>query len=127
MDPKTATCLVPLLTRSQLLILLCSAPSSQGKGRAPVYFNQRTEGWLVSLVNDRASRSLDVYEFGVYTGDRMADFARRMRGFGHLWGFDSFTGFPDEPSGVWQVRGEQPLQRFSLPSSCIPPAVVPNG
>ena len=54
---------------------------------------------LVREVNARASRSLDVYEFGVYTGVTMRDMARRVHGFGHLYGFDSFMGLPNETRG----------------------------
>lgn len=55
---------------------------------------------LFELLNSVGTRERDVYEFGVYTASRMAQFARRLNGFGHLWGFDSFVGFPDEAAGV---------------------------
>ena len=48
----------------------------------------------------RPRRELDVYQFGVYTGGSMASIARRIRSFGHLWGFDSFSGLPSETAGV---------------------------
>lgn len=60
----------------------------------------RTSGRLVKEANAAASRNLDVYEFGVYTGGTMRGIARRLRGFGHLWGFDSFQGLPVEAKGV---------------------------
>ena len=52
-----------------------------------------------NAVRARASRSLDVYQFGVYTGGSMAGIARNIPGFGTLWGFDSFTGLPAETPG----------------------------
>ena len=70
-------------------------------GGAPVYFSSNVGSWLIELLNKRAAPSLDIYEFGVYTGTRMREFARKVRGFGRMWGFDSFTGFPDETQGVW--------------------------
>ena len=39
------------------------------------------------------------YQFGVYTGGTMRSIARRVSGFGRLWGFDSFTGLPAETKG----------------------------
>ena len=49
---------------------------------------------LARRLRAAARRELDVYQFGVYTGGSMASIARRIRGFGHLWGFDSFAGLP---------------------------------
>ena len=81
-----------------------------GRSHAPVYYRQTTVQWLINLLNQRATRSMDIYEFGVYTGDRMRDFAKRVVGFGHLWGFDSFTGIPNGmqewiPHASWQAGG----------------------
>ena len=79
---------------------------------ANVDYGQRTEKWLLNLLNARASRNRDIYEFGVYTGRRMKDWAALVHGFGHLWGFDSFSGFPDEapgnavPSKNWREGGD---------------------
>ena len=55
----------------------------------------------MQLLSKRASKHQDIYEFGVYTGSRMREFATSIKGFGHMWGFDSFTGFPNEDAGVW--------------------------
>ena len=62
-------------------------------------------GWgatthLVRSANAAASRSLDVYQFGVYTAGSMKSMARRLVGFGHLYGFDSFQGLPEETVGM---------------------------
>ena len=56
-------------------------------------------GRLTRFDNSLARRDLDVYEFGVYTGVSMRDIAKRVHGFGHLWGFDSFVGLPQETKG----------------------------
>ena len=68
-------------------------------------------GWLgclntlVRLANARANRNHDVYA-GVYTGGSMSGMAKRLKGFGHLWGFDSFTGLPrDDGIGVKASTG----------------------
>ena len=63
------------------------------------------QGWSGSNILLRGLRAVtrkerDVYQFGVYTGGTMASIARRVRGFGHLWGFDSFSGLPVETAGV---------------------------
>ena len=55
---------------------------------------------LYERANALATRNLDVYQFGVYTGGSMHGIARRVRGFGHMWGFDSFTGLPRETEGL---------------------------
>lgn len=62
-------------------------------------------GWAGSrrfkaLANAAALRSLDVYQFGVYTGGSMRGLAHAVRGFGQLYGFDSFIGLPAETEGV---------------------------
>lgn len=41
---------------------------------------------LLALVNALASPQLDVYEFGVFTGSRMVEFASKFKNFGTLWG-----------------------------------------
>ena len=61
-------------------------------------------GWggsrrLEKLANSAATRGMDVYQWGVYTGGTMRGLARRIRVFGHLWGFDSFEGLPPELRG----------------------------
>jgi hypothetical protein len=43
-------------------------------------------------VNSLASPKRDVYEFGVFTGSRLVEFAHTFAGFGNMWGFDSFIG-----------------------------------
>eukprot|EP00966_Prymnesium_polylepis_P024512 564690-Prymnesium_polylepis.3 len=52
------------------------------------------------------SRRVRRYQFGVYTGGTMRSIAKKVRGFGHLWGFDSFTGLPEETEGA--RRGRDP-------------------
>ena len=55
---------------------------------------------VVKMLLRQASQSLDVYEFGVYTGSRMKWINEELgMTFGHLWGFDSFVGFPDIDEG----------------------------
>lgn len=54
---------------------------------------------LKNLVNMAASLELDVYQFGVYTGGTMNGIGKSLRGFGHLYGFDSFVGLPPETAG----------------------------
>ena len=80
---------------------------------------------LVKQANALASKSKDVYEFGVYTGVTMRDMAKRVRGFGRLYGFDSFTGLPNETSGErlegphWNPGGfsaADALGEWNLPS-----------
>lgn len=60
---------------------------------------------FLSLVNAEASPDRDVYAFGVYTGGSMRAMAQKIRGFGHLWGFDSFIGLPKEAPGVYLEHG----------------------
>lgn len=86
-------------------------------GRAAVRFTSPAQGpspVLLQLLRSNASPRRDVYQFGVYTGIGLAKIAeylepssrapskwRGMRlrqsvGIGHLWGFDSFQGIPEE-------------------------------
>jgi hypothetical protein len=67
----------------------------------PVYFGSNVGDWLLDLLRKRANKHKDIYEFGVYTGSRMREFATKIKGFGHMYGFDSFTGFPNEATGLW--------------------------
>ena len=55
---------------------------------------------FVAIANKLSSHTKDVYEFGVYTGGSMKGIAERVRGFDTLWGFDSFTGLPEEEAGI---------------------------
>lgn len=56
---------------------------------------------FVLLANELASPAFDVYQFGVYSGGSMRDIVQRMiTPYGTLWGFDSFTGLPEEARGV---------------------------
>jgi hypothetical protein len=54
---------------------------------------------LTRLLNRLASPEKDVYAFGVYTGMGMRKIGAKVRDFGHLWGFDSFSGLPAELDG----------------------------
>ena len=70
-------------------------------------------GWhpqrkLVPFLNTRAKPELDVYQFGVYTGVGLCEIARRLGGYGRLWGVDSFVGLPAEASGLWVPPHWQP-------------------
>lgn len=60
-------------------------------------WNQGIDGRLTRLLNAFASPNKDIYQFGVYTGTGLKKIGTRVKGFGHLWGFDSFRGIPDEP------------------------------
>lgn len=80
---------------------------------------------LMKLLNAAASPELDVYQFGVYTGGSMKALARKIRSFGHLYGFDSFTGLPEEKMGMkmegphWKPGGfsaADALQDWTLPT-----------
>ena len=79
-----------------------SASHDQAYGRN---FKMRSiHGWagsrrLKMLANVAATRSLDIFQFGVYTAGSMRGLARSIRGFGHLYGFDSFVGLPSETRG----------------------------
>jgi hypothetical protein len=55
---------------------------------------------LIRLANERSSTKKDVYQFGVYTGGSMQGIVRNVNDFGHLYGFDSFIGLPEEAAGV---------------------------
>lgn len=44
-------------------------------------------------------------QFGVYTGGTLRGIVEGVKGFGHLWGFDSFTGLPAESPGL-KVQGK---------------------
>ncbi len=62
-------------------------------------------GWggsrkLARLANEAAQPDRDVYQWGVYTGGTMKGIAKRIHGFGRLWGFDSFQGLPAESRDV---------------------------
>lgn len=59
---------------------------------------------LLDAVRKRASPDKDIYEFGVYTGGHMKELAREIKGFGHMWGFDSFTGVPEESTDATGKR-----------------------
>jgi len=52
---------------------------------------------LAKRLSPYASRSVDVYAFGVYTGMGLRKIADTLPAFGHLWAFDSFMGLPSEP------------------------------
>ena len=79
----------------------------KGAYLGPKYYNSHVGQWLLTLLNQRMAKqekhSLDVYEFGVFTGNRMRELASQkgLKNFGHMWGFDSFTGYPDETPGIW--------------------------
>ena len=55
------------------------------------------DGRLTRLLNDFASPNKDIYQFGVYTGNGLKKIAHSVKHFGHLYGFDSFQGIPEEP------------------------------
>ena len=50
----------------------------------------------------------------------MVEFASKLQGFGKLWGFDSFIGFPDETTGVhlptsrWKAGGDSASDALGL-------------
>ena len=75
--------------------------------RGPAYYYSHVGSWLLRLCNEKMAKrsrgTLDVYEFGVFTGNRMKELAGRngLKYFGHMWGFDSFTGYPNETPGIW--------------------------
>ena len=53
--------------------------------------------WFNDFRENHLKRSGDIYEFGVYRGSSllaMALLAKRLGSKKHLWGFDSFEGFP---------------------------------
>ena len=56
---------------------------------------------LLALINSLATPHKDIYEFGVFTGSRLVEFATVFKGFGNMYGFDSFIGFPTEQAGVY--------------------------
>lgn len=93
----------PLLRRGEWL----------GAGHDRLYGRQYKwrafNGWrassrLVHAANRWATRSKDIYQFGVYTGGSMRGIAANIHNFGRLWGFDSFTGLPSEKPGL-HVQG----------------------
>jgi len=69
-------------------------------------FKMRSINWwsgsheLARALNAAAQPQRDIYQFGVYTGGTMRSISKRIRGFGHMYGFDSFTGLPVETAGV---------------------------
>ena len=60
---------------------------------------------FISRINERASDAKDIYEFGVCTGSQLVQMGKHIPKFHHLWGFDSFTGFPDEEASVHLPKG----------------------
>ena len=53
--------------------------------------------WFNDFRENHLKRSGDIYEFGVYRGSSllaMALLAKRLGSKKHIWGFDSFEGFP---------------------------------
>ena len=63
--------------------------------------NKTVEAKLYRVLNAAASPDKDIYQFGVYTGGSLRQIPRVIRGFGNLWGFDSFVGLPEEKGGLW--------------------------
>jgi hypothetical protein len=75
----------------------------------PLFYNvslkhMRLHPEFVAAVNAIASPRRDVYEFGVYTGSRIKELSERIRKYGHMWGWDSFVGFPPEARHATRPR-----------------------
>ena len=67
---------------------------------------------LTKLLNTFATRSQDIYQFGVYTGTGLAKIAKLVHNFGHLYGFDSFQGLPTETGHDKRVWEELKMRAF---------------
>ena len=71
------------------------------------------DGRLTRLLNSMCSnwtcRERDVFQFGVFTGTGARKIGAHIQHFGHLWGFDSFRGIPEEPDDTeqraWKGKG----------------------
>ena len=66
------------------------------------------DGRLLRLLNAFASPERDIYQFGVFTGVGLKKIADSVKNCGHLWGFDSFQGIPEESAGEhesWRGTG----------------------
>jgi hypothetical protein len=60
---------------------------------------------FLSQVNFQTNYDMDIYEFGVYSGDSVKVFIDKIPNhhFNNIWGFDSFEGMPFcEAEPVWQ-------------------------
>jgi len=79
--------------------------NSHNESYGPWFKKTKLIGWwssskqLQQELQAAARPEYDIYQFGVYTGGTMRSIAKKVRGFGHLWGFDSFTGLPEETEG----------------------------
>ena len=66
------------------------------------------DGRLVRLLNAFATPEQDIYQFGVFTGVGLKKIADHVPGCGHIRGFDSFQGIPEESTGEhesWRGSG----------------------
>ena len=77
--------------------------TSYGDASVRVNFNWGGSSRFNRLANELATPARDVYEFGVYTGGSMRGLARSIKGYGTLYGFDSFQGVPEETAGLQLV------------------------
>ena len=53
--------------------------------------------WYQDFLENLDTREGNIYEFGVYKGSSLISFAllaKRLGSKKHIWGFDSFNGFP---------------------------------
>ena len=56
----------------------------------------------------------DIYAFGVYTGSGMWKLAHSIKFAGHLWGFDSFQGIPEEQDPRESERNFKQNKHFRM-------------
>ena len=78
--------------------------NSNIEGSSPYRF------WYDDFRQNFFKRNGDIYEFGVYRGSSLIAFAllaKRLGSDKHIWGFDSFSGFPS-------YSFEDNLENFSL-------------
>ncbi len=77
--------------------------TTSSKAMMPKFYAGGSIKWspsLFDLANQLARPDRDIYQFGVYTGTTLKLIGERILGFGSLWAFDSFQGFPEEDRGT---------------------------
>ena len=84
--------------------------TTSSKAMMPKFYAGGSIKWnasLFDLANQLARPDRDIYQFGVYTGTTLKLIGERISGFGSLWAFDSFQGFPEEDTsrGAARVKG----------------------
>ena len=81
----------------------------------------RFERKILALADDDLIARGDSYHFGIYAGDGLARFVREARAVDRLprrlWGFDTFSGFPETPEdqlGKYAAGGFDAREKLNI-------------